>query len=125
MTHRATNKIINEVLQEVFRHGYEFHNEFPEEDISKITDSCIAEHQQRIIQAMTQVVPKKDKKNKRVCSDKVTPKHVHNMMHTDKIVVRYYSGERRLEKIVFSPETLHEYLQHFIQDGAHKKVKKS
>lgn len=45
--------------------------------------------------------------------DEINPRHISNLMKTDRIVVRYYKGSKRLEKIVFSPKTLEEYLNHF------------
>ena len=58
--------------------------------------------------------------NELVYSDVVTPKHIDDLMSTDKIVIRYYNKKKRISKIEFTPETLEEYLQHFITRGFDK-----
>jgi hypothetical protein len=55
--------------------------------------------------------------SKPIYSDTVTPRHIDNLMNTDRIVIRYYNGKRRLEKVEFSPKDLDEYLNHFISRG--------
>lgn len=47
-------------------------------------------------------------------SSVITPKHISDLMGTDRVVVRYYNGNKRLAKVEFTPKTLDEYLQHFV-----------
>lgn len=51
-------------------------------------------------------------------SDIISTQHIHNLIESDRIVVRYYNGKKLKEKVEFSPKDLDEYLQHFIDSGA-------
>lgn len=47
-------------------------------------------------------------------SDKITPRHISDLMETKKIVIRYYNGKDRLiSKEEFTPVDLDEYLESF------------